>query len=111
MKGSGGAAPPSCWLARSRMGYCVLSYSNSSAYSVNKTKQTNESWEWLEIHEVLLIRLTGNGTEGLQRMREDFKAENKGIVNPTQLRWLANPVPSGREGRTEKLPCHRKFSL
>jgi len=39
MKGSGGGAPPSSRLARRRRGYWVLSYSNYSAYSMNKTKQ------------------------------------------------------------------------
>jgi len=50
----------------------------------------NESWEWLKIHTVLLIRYMGNGTEGPQMMRDEFEAENKGIVIPTQVRWLAN---------------------
>ena len=39
MKGSGGGAPPSSRLARRRRGYQVLSYSNQSAYSMNKTKK------------------------------------------------------------------------
>ena len=37
----GGGAPPSSQLARRGRGYGVLSYSNSSAYSMNKTKQTS----------------------------------------------------------------------
>jgi hypothetical protein len=32
----------------------------------------------------------GTGTEGLQMIREEFEAEAKGIVFPTQVRWLAN---------------------
>jgi len=32
----------------------------------------------------------GKGTEGLQKMREEFEAENAGIGIPTQARWLAN---------------------
>jgi len=44
MKGSGGGALPSSRLARRRRGYQVLSYSNQSAYSMNKTKtKTRES--------------------------------------------------------------------
>jgi len=39
MKGSGGGAPPSSRLARRRRGYQVLSYSNQSAYSMNKTNK------------------------------------------------------------------------
>jgi len=33
----------------------------------------------------------GKGTEGLQKMREEFEVENEGIVIPTQVRWLVNP--------------------
>ena len=33
----------------------------------------------------------GKCTEGQQMMREEFEAENEGIVIPTQVRWLANP--------------------
>jgi len=33
----------------------------------------------------------GKGTEGLQKMREEFEAEIEGIAIPTEVRWLANP--------------------
>jgi hypothetical protein len=33
----------------------------------------------------------GKGMEGLLRMREQFEAENEGIVIATQVRWLASP--------------------
>jgi len=33
----------------------------------------------------------GKGTEGLQKMREEFEAENEGIKVPTKVRWLPNP--------------------
>jgi len=51
----------------------------------------NESWERLKIHAVPLKLYMGKGTEGLQKTREEFEAENKGIVNPTQVLWLVNP--------------------
>jgi len=53
--------------------------------------EENETWERLKIHAVPLMRYMGKGTEGLQKMREEFEAENKGIAIPTQVRWLANP--------------------
>jgi len=53
--------------------------------------EENESWERLKIHAVPLIRYMGKGTEGLQQMRDEFQAENQGIVIPTQVRWLAYP--------------------
>jgi len=53
--------------------------------------EENESWERLKIHPVPLIRYMGKGTEGLQKMREAFAAENDGIVIPTQVRRLGNP--------------------
>jgi len=53
--------------------------------------EENESWERLKIHTVSLVRYMGKGMEGLQKMREEFEAENEGIVIPTQVRWLANP--------------------
>jgi len=51
----------------------------------------NESWERLKIDTVRLKQYIGKGTEGLQKMREEFEAEHDGIVIPTQLTWQANP--------------------
>jgi len=32
----------------------------------------------------------GKGTHGLQIMREEFKAVNKGVAIPAEVQWLAN---------------------
>jgi len=53
--------------------------------------EEKETWERLNIHAVPLVRYMGKGTEGLQKMREEFEAETEGIAIPTQVRWLANP--------------------
>jgi hypothetical protein len=53
--------------------------------------EENETWERLKIHAIPLVRYMGKGTEGLQKMREEFEAENEGIAIPTQVRWLAIP--------------------
>jgi len=53
--------------------------------------EENETWERLKIHALPLVRYMGKGTEGLQKMREEFESENEGIAIPTQVRWLANP--------------------
>jgi len=53
--------------------------------------EENNTWERLKIHAVPLVRYMGKGTDGLQKMREEFEAENEGIKVPTQVRWLANP--------------------
>jgi len=53
--------------------------------------EENESWERLKIHGVPVVWYMGKGTEGLQKMREEFKAENEGIVIPAQVWWLPNP--------------------
>jgi hypothetical protein len=53
--------------------------------------EEDKTWERLKIHPVPLVRYMGKGTEGLQKMREEFEAENKGIAIPTQVRRLANP--------------------
>jgi len=53
--------------------------------------EENETWERLKIHAVPLVRYMGNGTDGLQKMGQQFEAENKGVVIPTQVRWLATP--------------------
>jgi hypothetical protein len=45
----------------------------------------NETWERLKIHAVPLVRYMGKGAEGLQKMREEFEAENEGIAIPTQV--------------------------
>jgi len=51
----------------------------------------NESWERLKIHTVLLVRYIGQGTEGLQNIREEIQAENEGGAIPAQVSWLSNP--------------------
>lgn len=33
----------------------------------------------------------GKGTEGLQKMREEFEMENEGLAIPSQVQWLPNP--------------------
>jgi len=43
------------------------------------------------IHAVPLVRYMGKAMEGLQKMQEEFEAENKGGKIPTQVRWLAYP--------------------
>jgi hypothetical protein len=53
--------------------------------------EENECWESLTMHAVPLIRYMGKGMNGLQKMREEFKVQNEGIVIPTQVRWLAKP--------------------
>jgi hypothetical protein len=65
-----------------------------SATTVEKAVMDVEaigSWERLTIHSVPLVRYMGKGTDGLQKMREEFDVENDSIVIPTQVRWLANP--------------------
>jgi len=53
--------------------------------------EDNESWERLTIHAVPLIRYMGQGTEGLQKTREESIPENEGSVIPTQVWWQVNP--------------------
>jgi hypothetical protein len=53
--------------------------------------EENVNWERVKIHAVPLVWYMGKGTQGLQKMREEFEVENEGIENPTQVRWLANP--------------------
>jgi len=53
--------------------------------------EENKTWERLKIHAVPLVQYMGKGAEGLQKMREEFEAENEGIAIPTQVRWIANP--------------------
>jgi hypothetical protein len=51
----------------------------------------NESWRGLKIHAVPLIRYMGNGTEGLQELREAIEVETEGLLIPPQVRQLAYP--------------------
>jgi len=53
--------------------------------------EENVCWERLTIHVVRLIRYMRQGTEGLQKMNKQYKAQHKGIVIPTEVSWLANP--------------------
>jgi len=53
--------------------------------------EQNETWEMLKYHAIPLVRYMGKGTEGLQKIREEFKVVNEGRAMPTQVRWQANP--------------------
>jgi len=53
--------------------------------------EENESWPRLNVPTVPVVWYRGKGTEVLHKMRQEFKVENQGIVNPTQVWWLANP--------------------
>jgi hypothetical protein len=63
--------------------------------------QEHEIWERLQVHAVPLMRYMGKGKEGLQKMREEFEVENKGIAIPTVVQWMANP-PTNRERRQNR---------
>jgi len=52
----------------------------------------NESWERLKIHTDQQVRYMCKGTEGLQKMREETRAENEGVTIPAEVRWLLNPL-------------------
>jgi len=51
----------------------------------------NKSSERLKIHVVPVVQYMRKGTEHLQKMQEEFKAEIEGIKITTQLGWLVNP--------------------
>ena len=51
--------------------------------------QENVSWERLMNHAVPLVWVMRQGTEGLQTLREEFEAENKGTANSATVRLLA----------------------
>jgi len=61
--------------------------------------EEDRTWHRLKIHAVTLVWYIRQGTEGLQKMPEEFEAENKGIKVPTQVQWLANPrtINEGRQ--------------
>ena len=75
----------------------ALEYGNiiiTTARTVNKgvvDVEENVSCERLKINAVHLTRYMGKGTESLQKMLEQFEAENEGIVVPTKTRWQVNP--------------------
>jgi hypothetical protein len=53
--------------------------------------EENQSCERLKIHPVHILQYMGKGTENLMKMREEFEADNKGILIPIQVWRLANP--------------------
>jgi len=65
--------------------------------------EETEFWERLKIHTVPLVRYMGNGMEGQQTIREEFEEENKAIVIPTQVRWLANPQTMRERRQTRRI--------
>jgi len=65
--------------------------------------EDNQSWKQLKIRAVPLIQYMGIGMEGLQKMLEEFQAENNGIVIPTQVRWLANPHTIRERRQNQKI--------
>jgi hypothetical protein len=65
--------------------------------------EENESWERLKIRPVPLVRYMGKGTECLQKMQEQFDAENEGIVISTQAWWLVNPRTLRERGENREI--------
>jgi hypothetical protein len=53
--------------------------------------EENEPLERRKIHAVPLVRYMGRGTAGLQKIQEEYFAENEGVTIPSQAQWLANP--------------------
>jgi hypothetical protein len=48
----------------------------------------NQQWTWAKVHGIQHAqRYLGKG--GLRKLREELKAENKGLTIPTEIRWLA----------------------
>jgi hypothetical protein len=47
--------------------------------------ELNETWAMLKIHALPLVRYMGKGTEGLEKMREEFEVENEGVAIATQV--------------------------
>ena len=53
---------------------------NNAARTVDKGVidiEENESWERLNVHDIPLVRYLGEGTEGLQMMRDEIHAVTK----------------------------------
>jgi hypothetical protein len=53
--------------------------------------EENKSRERIKIHAVPQVRYSGNGKEGLRKIREEFEGENKGVAINTHVWWLVNP--------------------
>jgi hypothetical protein len=46
-------------------------------------------WDRLKIYAVRQVRFIGQGTKGLQMLREGIQRENKGVTIRVQVRWLS----------------------
>ena len=51
----------------------------------------NASWDSLMIIAVPLMKYMRKGPDGLQMIRDGIHYENKGVVVPVQVQWLASP--------------------
>jgi len=88
------------------MRYCNIII--TAARTVDKAVmdvEENETWERLKIHAVPLMWYMGIGTEGLQKMQEEFEVEKEGIVIPTQVRWLENPRTIREQRQNREIPA------
>jgi len=64
--------------------YCdIIITAGRRVYKEVVDVEESESWERLKIDAVPLIRYMGKDTDGLEKMRAEFEAENEGIVIPT----------------------------
>jgi hypothetical protein len=54
--------------------------------------QQNETWIRFNIHGVSLNRYIWKRTEGLDKIREEFTAENVGLVISMKVQWFGNPT-------------------
>jgi len=67
----------------------------------------NESSERVKIHAAPAVRYRGTGLEGLQKMGEEFEAENEGMKIPTRGWLMANRRTIKERMQKDKLPHHR----
>jgi len=54
--------------------------------------ETNELWERVKLHGVNFDRYLGKKTGGgMEKMRQELQAENKGVVLPLAINWIGGP--------------------
>jgi len=74
--------------------------------------KTNELWERVKMHGVNFDRYLGNKTQrGLEKLRQELQAENKGVVLPLTISWIGGPKDVQKKKRDGKKASSVVFAV
>jgi hypothetical protein len=54
--------------------------------------ETNETWDRVKMHGITLDKYAVKKSRGLEKLRQEIRAENKGVATLMAIKWLVRPA-------------------